>query len=447
MKSIAITALALLISGCATRGPMELSCKGWNSQVRGLPPTALMQRIQSGANPTQDRNGDLSPNRLGKSTAVQPGSSIFNTTDFPINKSTGERPVLAGSTLLLSGGGQWGAFGTGIIHTLATDGALRGPDGKPASPFDNLTLITGVSTGGLQALLVAAGDYEELKTRYLPEFESDIVNRGGQELAVLRGSVATMEPLRAQIEEALCAGGVDQGCPMIRKIKDSKRVALIGFIDASSGQFQYVNTQAIAKEAYRGEEGPTEAKLANAQQCLTGAALASAAMPVFFQQVRIEGQTYFDGGVRRSVFSAAVIEELTSVQKGLPSLAGTLPPIYVIRNGPTTLGEAENTTIDENADALSAALTAYAMIVNEVEVQSIAGIHSQHPNRRISLLTADGYDKPFGPTGGEHSNRGCAKKNKDAMFEPEFMSCLMDYGRHKASRSEWIPLREAADRE
>ena len=36
--------------------------------------------------------------------------------------------------------------------------------------------------------------------------------------------------------------------------------------------------------------------------------MASAAVPAFYQQVRVDGKTYYDGGVRQSVFLASVAD-------------------------------------------------------------------------------------------------------------------------------------------
>ncbi|MEP3722946.1 MAG: patatin-like phospholipase family protein [Parasphingorhabdus sp.] len=420
--------MALLISGCATRGPMELSCKGWKENfVQTLPPSELVQTIQSGGG-------------VEKSTRNEP-ANIFDGNGFPADGNRDKGSFYLGSALLLSGGGQWGAFGTGVIDQLACPSAdhCSAYEQQPKPPFDNLSIVTGVSTGGLQALFVAAGDYKGLVDNYTIVDEADIVDRDAVPFAALTGSVAGLGPLKTRIEEALCNNGnPEDGCPLIERLKKSERIALIGFVDGSTGQFQYVNTNWIAKESET---------LGDAQQCLTAAALSSAAMPTFFQQIKVEGQTYFDGGVRKSLFDVRLVNDLAAkrnkVQKGL----GAVPDessVYVIRNGPTVPLKGHDLAVDGSLDALSAALKAYSTIVNEIEVQSIATLRLERPNGGINLISADGFGKPFQRPDAELTGSGCTKLDDGTMFDRKFMACLMDFGRHKAKNGEWIPLPEVA---
>jgi hypothetical protein len=79
----------------------------------------------------------------------------------------------------------------------------------------------------------------------------------------------------------------------------------------------------------------------------------------------------------------------------------------------------------KGADALTNALRAEAIVVNQLEVQSIADLRLADPTGPIGLVTADGFDRPPG---------SCVKEPKDAMFSPSFMACLTRFGAARADR-------------
>jgi len=441
--------ILLFLSACATRGPVSIKCAGWDDYARELPLSKLVQDIQSDAVTSTSVTAPLDQ-LTTKGTGVSQDS--FGNAGLFAN---GQSPPQLGSTLLLSGGGQWGAFGAGFIDQLANAKS----DGLSA--LDEINIITGVSTGGLQALFVAVEDYDSLVQNYAPESESEIVDRQAFWKVPFSGSVAGLAPLRRKIEQALCReGDPKSGCPMIDALGESRKFAIIGFVHAASGKFYYVNANEIASSAMPGSDKTAISTRREAQQCLTGAALASAAMPVFFQQVQINGQTYYDGGARQSVFEPGIVEEITRLQtrqiKALMEVDGSvekaneaeLPPIYVIRNGPTVFPGDKDGKVNRKADALTAGQQAYSIMVNQVEVQSIASLRLAHPTGDIFLVTADGYDREHdGVSDGNTTptREICRKQSEEIMFDPQFMACLTRLGRAKASRPEgkqWISLGE-----
>ncbi len=310
-----------------------------------------------------------------------------------------------------------------------------------------LQIVTGVSTGGVQALFVAINDraaYERLVSAYTIEDESEVVDRHRlRALAVLTGSMAGLAPLRNRIEEALC-DGLDKNapCPMIARLAGVPRNVYIGFVEARTGKFVYADVRAFAEAGSRPGAGDDE--MINAQQCLTAVAMASAAMPAFYQQVRIEGSTYFDGGVRKSVFEAGVATALLRAMEERRSVEGQPTKerdLFVIRNGPTMMVDARgqpksDPAADKRLNAIDAALRAEAIVVNELEIGAIAAIRLSHPSARLYLATADGYSTWKFPSG----QIGCPK-SATAMFDPDFMKCLRQLGRIKADRERaWIEL-------
>jgi hypothetical protein len=156
------------------------------------------------------------------------------------------------------------------------------------------------------------------------------------------------------------------------------------------------------------------------------------------------------------VFEAGVAESLEAAMAGIEAERASRkdtrpvisPTLYVVRNGPTQLlgenGEPNvDTSADEKADALTATFRAEAIVVNQLEVGSIAALRLSHPTGPIKLVTADGYNRPFPLNDGSGAvHKACAKK-KGVMFDPVFMQCLQAFGRSKASRTNpWLTLGE-----
>lgn len=447
--SILSLAAALALSGCATRGAMNFECTGLADFVHPLPTSQLIKDIQQdavqGAGP-----GGISVNML------PPVNPVEAATDDPMQRSMEALPHSIGftengtsggapaggvrSVLLLSGGGQWGAFGAGFLDRL------NERSGGSATDFG---VVTGVSTGAVQALFVAVNDrdaYASLVRAYKPEKESEVVDRHRfKALAAITGAMAGLSPLRKRIEEALCdAGDPARGCRPIERLANSGSEVFVGMVEARTGAFVYADITKIAKAGSGPDTSLKDRR--NALSCLTGITMASAAMPVFYQQVKINGSTYFDGGVRNSVFEAGVataLERAVANAKATTGPDAPVPLLFVLRNGPTQLlgpGGVPKPDADANRtlSALDAALRAESIVVNELEVGSIAALRLAHPQGKIFLATADGFQNwkfPAGPV-------GCTKP-EDVMFDPSFMRCLIELGHLKADRKEpWILLKE-----
>lgn len=420
----------VLLAGCATRGTLALDCPEFDQYRVKLGKTPLENDIHNVAQDSERLDLDLFRADLAEAADTRPDAVPRDA-----------------AILLLSGGGQWGSYGANFLKTLHDRAML--PDFR---------IITGVSTGGLQSLFLAVGTdeaYEALRRAYDPASEGEVVRRNPQWQAVVTGSLAGLKPLRRRIERALCPDTLPAGC-MMDQIARSGRHAYIGFVEAESGDFYFVDAARLAAMPDR----------RHARTCLTGAALASAAMPAFFQQVRVGGRVYFDGGVRQSVFEARInkaAEELSkaraeaaraTIESGpRPVAPAAVPPvrpattgeprrlpIFVVRNGPTRAKA--DVAANRTGTIISNALRAETIIVNQLEVISIAALRIDNPVGPIYLTTADGYDAPVAQPGGGTAPR-CAKRNPAAMFEPAFMQCLARFGREQASRNvAWIALRD-----
>jgi len=434
MRQLLIILFAgLMLGGCATRGALNIDCRQFGRAVTNPPPIGIVADVQREADHLQRELQFVAGTSEGP-TAIERGvdraiASTSRVSNTATRSIVDEAP--ATDILMLSGGGQWGAFGAGFMAMLS-----RRPEHMPRP-----ALITGVSTGALQAFFLALQDadrFERLSRQYSPASEDEIVTRNPMWAAVITGSMAGLAPLKRRIEEELCNNGnPEDGCPMIRALaRPDGPDVLVGFVEATSGEFVYADLRRLAQLA---------------------AALASAAMPVFFQQVTINNIAYYDGGVRQSVFEREVASRLrTSVMRSVRAevarqrFAGRAPTegdvaalvqqttqrLFVIRNGPT---------IAEPADApdpgpLPNALRAEAILVNENEVNSVAELRLIYPFETLNFISADGY----------RNSAGCQKEGGGVMFDPVFMQCLLRFGGTRASETPpWRQVRpiESMERE
>lgn len=431
---LALLLAGLALGGCATK-PMTVECDPFRARyAKPVPRSATMVEIQSGAEP-----------KVGANARNELITSLESTLSTAFMRDGNQGPAL----LALSGGGQWGAFGAAYLQQL---------DSQSGTKLPKFDIITGVSTGALQALFVGAAqadengraaDLAELTRQYSPKSEREIVYRTHKYLAPIKGAVAKLEPLRRRIEAALCKVNpanptAPQDCPLIDRLAaPGAPTVLLGFVAAATGEMQYINVTQIAREAVKPDPQGPRIDMKTAQQCITGGALASVAMPFFYQQVQVaslepdsdkpaEPVTYLDGGVRQSMFlveTTLAATELAARKRAAPGA----PLIHLVRNGPTVA--LPDPDADEKRDAISSAERGYSLIVNQSEVMAIETIRLRYAGADIRLATADGYDRHVPPG----SSQVCQKKDKEAMFDPDFMKCLRALGQYKAGNNAGDP--------
>lgn len=443
--TIALLIGGLSLAGCSTT-PIMVACDPFRTQfTSAVPRSPVIAEIQldvPASGPPVLAAAQVRDDTAAYAALI--GQTLPDASPAALQRGEPE------GVLALSGGGQWGAFGAGYLDELDKRGAMP-----------RFRMITGVSTGALQALFVGASQAPgtnsqevlgQLVKEYTIKDEDEVVNRGGYVGAVFRGSVAKLDPLRRKIEAALCSKvpanpQSPDDCPLIKALgQRDAPVVMLGFVEAGSGEMQAVNVSAIARAA-TDSAAPDRLSMKAAQQCITGGALASVAMPFFYQQVQVTSDTpsrppartgtqsngpdtltYLDGGVRQSVFLFESLKALAMAEalKGTTTPA-TARPVYVIRNGPTIA------KVDDNADrprgAIPTAERGYSLIVNQSEVTAIEAIRLRNPASAIWLATADGYDVPFDTS---DNATGCRKSDDKAMFDPAFMDCLQAFGRAKA---------------
>ncbi len=454
-RRIAILFAPLLLGGCLHLGarPLEFTCGSMLAKhsvtYTSTPLFAELQRDagddecltgpsnQIGCRVTPDKSFDTEA-----LTRIDPLIAAFE-------KRRPSGPAFAGqpaqpefSVLMLSGGGSWGAFGAGYLQALGRT---------------DWSAVTGISTGALQGLYVAAGDYDALAIAYDIKDAQRLAREDGYFGVVRKGAENDISPLRDMVMAYLVpANGAES--PLVRMLQPGHPNLSIGMVEARSGDLKAVDVTKLVRDEFGTDQRPDPATLQRVAHCVAGIALASSSIPVRLTPVRIDGTTYVDGGVRSSVFEAGVARRAASYASKFA--LRDAPHIHVMRNGPTVVfrdiedkdrrGVAE---VDARPDARRVGMRGYSTLVNQNELMSIASLRLNYPMGRISVISADGFNAPDAAPasqprrpGGEKRPLQCGTRPAE-LFNAKFMHCLIDWGRWKARHGpDWIELDTLAAR-
>lgn len=231
-----------------------------------------------------------------------------------INDKNGKR--IDRSYLALSGGGDDGAFGAGLLAGWSQRGD------RP-----QFAIVTGVSTGALSAPFVFLGpEYDDqLRRIYTETSAGDVFRPRGFMAAVADDAMADSTPLRERI-----ASFVDRR--MVQRLAEEYgkgRVLLILTTNLDQGRSVIWNIGAIAASGHP-----------RARELIVDILLASAAIPGVFPPVMIDvtvdGKRYqemhVDGGTVAQAFLYPPSFSLKAKLKEL-GIKNAKPVAYIIRNG------------------------------------------------------------------------------------------------------------------
>jgi hypothetical protein len=277
VSSVLVVALALV--GCATPSERTLS--------RNSP---MFASLPNGSDP-------LNPGQPSPMYAV-----LALTKESPIRQLEAKRGH-ALNLLSISGGGQNGAFGAGLLMGWRESGK------RPV--FD---AVGGVSTGALlatHALLGTPADDELLQEMYTQVTAHDIYEGRGV-ISILSGADSLRDtlPLQNLIAKYITPHTLER----VAAAFDDNRVLVVGTTNVDYGQTWVWNMSLIAK--------------AGNLDLYRKVLLASASFPIVFPPVEIDGHLFVDGAARSNLV--------------VPGLAGTHPPgpplhgpgnLYLINNG------------------------------------------------------------------------------------------------------------------
>ena len=310
-----------------------------------------------------------------------------------VKAGTVSRPV---RFLVISGGGDDGAFGAGLLVGWSERGD------RPQ--FD---VVTGVSTGALSAPFAFLGrDYDAALKRIYSESNSGEIFQSRAIIGALASdSVLDSAPLRHMIDGYVDAVLVERIAAAYR----AGRLLLILTTNLDQGRPVIWNIGAVADSGHP-----------KARELIVDILLASASIPAIFPPVMIDatidGQTYqemhVDGGTVAQAFMYPASFSLKRFASRLPGVDTTLaarPVVYIIRNGRFSRTEAsiERQTFAIAKQAL-ATMTASSGVNDTYRMYLIA----QRDGVAYNLTSIDDdFAVPYkGP------------------FDQDYMRALFDYG-------------------
>lgn len=200
-----------------------------------------------------------------------------------VETATPDSPAVV-DILALSGGGDYGAFGAGLLV-----GWANAPD--PAHRMPDFEIVTGVSTGALLAPFAYVGT--DSSCRFVEDFYRDpksdwVRERGLFFFLPSNPSFMTIPGLERDIRTVINKEFVEQ---MAEQSRNGKLLA-ISATDLDLGRQKFWDIGAEAEAAVQTGD------LTRVQNIM----LASAAIPAIFPPVEIDGGLYADGGVTANVF-------------------------------------------------------------------------------------------------------------------------------------------------
>lgn len=186
--------------------------------------------------------------------------------------------------MVLSGGGDKGAFTVGVIKKLTEQG-------------NNYDMIGGTSTGALIAPLLAAGEIQRLQHIYTSVKKSDVIKTNDPLVRIVTGnSLYDISPLRELVRKNL----TDE---IYNKIMSSGKTVFISTVCLNNSRLTYFTNSDLIK----GNSGYDVIKWKNKAE-LIECVMASSVQPVLMQPENISGNYFVDGGLKEFVPADAVID-------------------------------------------------------------------------------------------------------------------------------------------
>jgi hypothetical protein len=377
------------------------------------------------------------------------------------NESLVETPdeAVSDSMLYLSGGSQNGAFGAGLMSGWA---AAR----TKGSGLPRFRVVTGISTGALQATYAFLDDTDEIVRRYSIEREGQLLEPlsrkglkgdplGGAITLARKGSIATLDPLRGQLHRLITP-------ELLARVarEGRERRLLVGAVEMDSGEAVVFDLTAAAQDFVR-TGNPAM------RECYIEALIASSSVPMAAMPVFIDGRMYIDGGARFGVLAARLGKVLES-QRGR-AISPAVPNLFVLINGTLRIGplcqlrdceEHPPAPVNDGKvpqhgkwsfDAL--AFRSLSVLINQSYRSSVyyatstAGEFGFVPRFARIESTLDDWPASVGLPPEPSAIKRCAQWEAEdnridapLEFHPRFMRCLIDYGRHRPEAKAWAAL-------
>jgi Patatin-like phospholipase len=439
MRTIAGLALPLTLGSCAIAPTTSMQCDFSIIPVEVEQPASA---IPSDAAPRRPSFGDL----IGQTVTPIAGTD-----------------AAARSLLFMSGGGQHGAFGAGMLAGWA---ALR-----PSQKLPTFDVVTGVSTGAILSTSAFVNNPTAIAEAYQIKSEAELltpyakVKNGklttGSYLGLLRkGAVADLGPLRTRLFNFITPDVLQAVASAA-----ARRQLLVGAVDVDAGKAVAFDLKDMAR---RFVAATTDGERTKHRSCYVEAILASASQPLAARPVFINNRMYVDGGLRYGVFSQSIGDGIlrSAEQRGLTGGGGRdappplAPDIYLIINGtqearPDCDESMPNCAIMADPEKPmptphgkwsfpELALRTTDIMANQIYRFSAADIAAQNlnaypgakgKNLRFVRIKSDMPGFPHALSG--ETKKCAAWRDADAaafqpiQFYPRYMACVVAYGRSR----------------
>jgi hypothetical protein len=309
--------------------------------------------------------------------------------------------------LVLSGGDASGAFGCGV---------LAGWRDAPAGRRPVFDVVTGVSTGALMATFAFLGEERDdavLRQVYTRTRDGDVMD--GPFTPGPPNSVFDTAPLRRLIARYVTRDVIERVAAAHRE----GRRLYVATVELDTGAVVVWPLSRIASEAVApggtGETGETGVER------FRTILLATAAIPVLFPPVEIDGGLHVDAGLRETVFLRAGMLGDSSTESG-PSNSDDAPTVYVIMNGKL---HTEPQAVGNNLVSIGArGLSVYTQALQLFNLRDVAHLAASHrpPFRFRFIAVPDELNDGGGPT------------VFGSMFDPPTMARLYQAGEAMTQR-------------
>src|SRR5215218_5837803 len=310
-------------------------------------------------------------------------------------------PILELDLLGISGGGENGAFGAGLLNGWTERG------GRPT-----FFLVTGVSTGALSAPFAFLGSTWDarLKSVYTDITLADVLVRRGYAAAIWNDALADTSPLFRTISRYLDAAMLAE----IGRAYDGGRLLLIGTSNLDAQMPVIWNIGAIARSGH--PQAPDTIR----RILLASSAIPGAFAPVLFDAT-LDGQPFQELHVDGSAFAQVFLYPASVSRFRRERLARRLPVAparaWVIRNGRL---DPEWATVDRRT--IGIASRAIAAMISASGYNDVRRIHA--------AAERDGVDYNLAFIGRDFA------VEYDKPFEQSYMRPLFEYGRQRALRGD-----------
>jgi hypothetical protein len=299
--------------------------------------------------------------------------------------------------LSISGGGENGAFGAGLLCGWTDHGD------RP-----EFELVTGVSTGALTAPFAYLGPaYDpQLRAVYTELKPSDVLTKRGITAVLFDDAMSDNSPLFVTISRFLN----DDMMAALAHAYGAGRLLLIGSTDLDAQQPVFWNIGAIAASGH-------PRALDTIRRVLLASAAVPGAFPPTMFDVTLDGQPYqemhVDGGAFAQAFlypAGLTVQRRARMQRGGAVVAATA---YVIRNGrlDPEWSAVERSTMDIATRAISTMITASGY--NDV-LRMYTNTQRDDIGFRLAYIGAD-FDMKL-----------------PQPFDQGFMRALFEYGHQRA---------------